>query len=126
MFGEFAPKLSEASRSADALFLANIQPDLQREVREQCPDVKLAGLDSMNLWIETARDSLVRTIGTVDVLFMNDDEVRMLTEQPTLLKAARALMEMGPSTVWSSRGSTAPPSSPGRGSSRFRPIRWRR
>ena len=68
VFGEFAPKLSDASRSADALFLANIQPDLQREVREQCPDVKLAGLDSMNLWIETARDSLVRTIGTVDVL----------------------------------------------------------
>jgi cytidine kinase len=99
VFGEFAPKLSEASRSADALFLANIQPDLQREVREQCPGVKLAGLDSMNLWIDIARDSLVRTIGTVDMVFMNDDEVRMLTEEPNLPKAARALMEMGPSTV---------------------------
>lgn len=98
VFGEFEPKLSEASRSADLLFLANIQPDLQREVREQCSP-KVSGLDTMNLWIETARDSLVRTIGGVDVVFMNDDEARMLTEQPTLLKAARDIMAMGPRTV---------------------------
>src|SRR5215211_5265517 len=54
VFGDFAPKLSEESKQADVLFLANIQPDLQREVREQC-QARLAGLDSMNLWIETAR-----------------------------------------------------------------------
>jgi sugar/nucleoside kinase (ribokinase family) len=99
VFGEFQPKLSDASKAADILFLANIQPDLQREVREQCPDVKLAGLDSMNLWIDTARESLVKTIGGVDLLFMNDDEVRMLTEQPTLLKAAQDINAMGPRTV---------------------------
>jgi cytidine kinase len=99
VFGEFEPKLSEASADADVLFLANIQPDLQRQVREQCASAKLAGLDSMNLWIETARDSLVRTIGAVDLVTMNDDEIRMLTEEPTLLRAARAVMDMGPSTV---------------------------
>jgi sugar/nucleoside kinase (ribokinase family) len=99
VFGEFDPKLSEASRQADVLFLANIQPDLQREVREQCAGAKLAALDSMNLWIETARESLVRTIATVDMVFMNDDEMRMLTEQPTLLRAARDVMAMGPHTV---------------------------
>jgi sugar/nucleoside kinase (ribokinase family) len=99
VFGEFQPKLSAESAAADVLFLANIQPDLQREVREQCTGAKLAGLDSMNLWIDTARDSLVRTIGTVDVVLMNDDEIRMLTEQPTLLRAARDIMEMGPGTV---------------------------
>jgi len=99
VFGDFEPKLSEESKAADLLFLANIQPDLQRQVREQCPDVKLTGLDSMNLWIETARDSLVRTIAGVDLLFMNDDEVRMLTEQPTLARAAQQIMEMGPRTV---------------------------
>ncbi|MBN1527933.1 MAG: hypothetical protein JW895_02665 [Thermoleophilaceae bacterium] len=99
VFGEFQPKVSDASASADVLFLANIQPDLQREVREQCSGAKLAGLDSMNLWIDTARESLVRTIGTVDVVLMNDDEIRMLTEQPTLLRAARDIMDMGPSTV---------------------------
>jgi cytidine kinase len=99
VFGDFQPKLSDASKGSDFLFLANIQPDLQREVREQCPDVRLAGLDSMNLWIDTARDSLVKTIGGVDLLFLNDDEVRMLTEQPTLLKAAQDINAMGPRTV---------------------------
>src|SRR5918992_1879358 len=63
VFGDFAPKLSQESKQADVLFLANIQPDLQREVRDQCTATRLAGLDSMNLWIDTARDSLVRTIG---------------------------------------------------------------
>src|SRR5437899_3197367 len=53
VFGEFKPKLSAGSREADALFLANIQPELQREVREQC-SAQVVGLDSMNLWIETA------------------------------------------------------------------------
>src|SRR5918999_2737455 len=98
-FGEFEPKLSEESRQADVLFLANIQPDLQRRVREQCDKARLAGLDSMNLWIETTRDSLVQAIGTVDVVFMNDDEIRMLTKRPTLSLAARDVMDMGPRTV---------------------------
>src|SRR5918996_3589520 len=99
VFGDFEPKLSDASKAADTLFLANIQPDLQREVREQCRAAKPVALDSMNYWIETTRDSLLRTIGAVDMVFMNDDEVRMLTEQPTLLRGARQLMELGPRIV---------------------------
>jgi sugar/nucleoside kinase (ribokinase family) len=99
VFGEFQPKLSEASRAADTLFLANIEPGLQREVREQCTGVRLAALDSMNFWIANARDSLLRTIGTVDMVLMNDDEVRMLFEQPTLLKGVRQIMELGPRVV---------------------------
>jgi cytidine kinase len=99
VFGDFEPKLSDASKQADTLFLANIQPDLQREVRKQCTGAKLAALDSMNFWIETTRDSLLRTIATVDIVLMNDDEVRMLTEQPTLLRGARQLMELGPRVV---------------------------
>ena len=99
VFGDFRPKLSDASKSADVLFLANIQPDLQREVREQCRAAKLAALDSMNLWIENTREALVRTMGTVDMVLLNDDEVRMLTEQPTLLKGARQVMELGPRVV---------------------------
>jgi sugar/nucleoside kinase (ribokinase family) len=99
VFGDFDPKLSDASKQADTLFLANIQPDLQREVRRQCAGAKLAALDSMNFWIETTRDSLLRTIGTVDMVLMNDDEVRMLTEQLTLLGGARQLMDLGPRIV---------------------------
>jgi len=104
VFGEFQPKLSEASRAAETLFLANIQPDLQREVREQCEGARLAGLDSMNLWIEIARDALVRTIGGVDLVFMNDAEIRMLCDEPNLVRAARQLMDMGPRAVFAKQG----------------------
>ena len=104
VFGDFAPKLSEASRGAEVLFLANIQPDLQREVREQCEGVRLAALDSMNLWIDTARDSLVRTISGVDCVLMNDAELRMLTGRPNLLQAAREVMAMGPRVVVAKQG----------------------
>lgn len=99
VFGDFEPKLSAATKQSEVLFLANIHPDLQREVREQCTGAKLAGLDSMNYWIESTRESLVRTIGTVDLVLMNDDEVRQLTEEPTLLLAARKIMELGPRVV---------------------------
>jgi sugar/nucleoside kinase (ribokinase family) len=104
VFGEFAPKLSEESKAAENLFLANIQPDLQREVREQCRGARFAGLDSMNLWIDIARDSLVKTIGGVDLVFLNDAEIRMLTDQPNLVRAAREVMAMGPSVVVAKQG----------------------
>ena len=104
VFGDFQPKLSDASKSADVLFLANIQPDLQREVREQCTGTRLAGLDSMNLWIDTARDSLVRTIRGVDLIFMNDAELRQLTEEANLVRAARAVMDIGPRVVIAKQG----------------------
>jgi sugar/nucleoside kinase (ribokinase family) len=104
VFGEFDPKLSDASRGSETLFLANIQPDLQRRVRELCDGAKLAGLDSMNLWIDTARDSLVQTIGVVDLVFMNDAEIRMLTEEPNLVRAARKVMGMGPRVVIAKQG----------------------
>ena len=104
VFGEFEPKLSDASRSAEMLFLANIQPDLQRAVRAQCGDARLAGLDSMNLWIDTARDSLLAAIHEVDLVFMNDAEVRMLTEEPNLVRAARELLGMGPRAVVAKQG----------------------
>jgi sugar/nucleoside kinase (ribokinase family) len=104
VFGDFRPKLSDASRASQLLFLANIQPDLQREVREQATGAQVAGLDSMNLWIENTRESLVRTIGGVDIVFMNDAELRMLTEEPNLVRAARAVREMGPSVVVAKQG----------------------
>jgi sugar/nucleoside kinase (ribokinase family) len=104
VFGDFEPKLSDESRSAGTLFLANIQPDLQRAVRELCPDAGLVGLDSMNLWIDIARDSLVKTISGVDLVFMNDAEVRMLTEESNLVRGARKLMDMGPRAVVAKQG----------------------
>ena len=103
VFGDFQPKLSEQSQGTETLFLANIQPDLQLQVREQC-NAGLAGLDSMNLWIETARDSLKRAISSVDLILMNDAELRMLTEQPNLVRAAREVMALGPRLVVAKQG----------------------
>src|SRR5262245_29382600 len=103
VFADFEPKLSSESRASQMLFLGNIQPDLQRDVRRQSA-AGFAALDSMNLWIDTARDSLVAAISEVDCVLLNDAELRMLTGQPNLVTAARATMEIGPSVVVAKRG----------------------
>ena len=97
VFEGFQPKLSQASRSSEVLFLANIQPDLQREVRAQLPEARFVALDSMNLWIEAARDSLVKAIGQCDCLILNDSELRQLTGKASLLAAAREIFSWSPS-----------------------------
>jgi sugar/nucleoside kinase (ribokinase family) len=104
VFAEFEPKLSDASRAADTLFLANIQPDLQRRVRAQCEAARFSGLDSMNLWIETAKDSLTAAIAEVDCLVVNDAEIRQLTGESNLARAARAVMALGPRAVVAKQG----------------------
>jgi len=104
VFGDFEPKLSEAAKSADVLFLANIQPDLQRQVRAQCAGARFCALDSMNLWIDTAKDSLLAAIREVDCVIVNDAEIRQLTGESNLARAARAVMEMGPRAVVAKQG----------------------
>jgi sugar/nucleoside kinase (ribokinase family) len=104
VFGEFEPKLSDASRQAETLFLANIQPDLQRQVRAQCAANRFSALDSMNLWIETAKDSLLAAIAEVDCLIVNDAEIRQLTGEANLARAARAVMALGPRAVVAKQG----------------------
>ncbi len=104
VFADFAPKLSPASRDCDILFLANIQPDLQRQVRAQCERARFVALDSMNLWIEIARDSLMSAIAEVDCLMLNDAELRQLTEEPNLVRAARRIREWGPRVVVAKQG----------------------
>ena len=96
VFEHFQPKLSPASRASQVLFLANIQPGLQLQVREQCPDARFVALDSMNLWIDIARDELVEIIGRVDCLILNDEELRQLTQRPNLISAAREILNWGP------------------------------
>ena len=117
VFGEFEPKLSEASKGADVLFLANIQPELQRQVRAQCREARFSALDSMNLWIETAKGSLLTAIAEVDCVIVNDAEIRQLTGESNLARAARAVMGRRAPAVSPSRASTAPHCSPKRASS---------
>jgi sugar/nucleoside kinase (ribokinase family) len=104
VFEGFEPKLSEASRESDVLFLANIQPDLQRDVRAQLPDARFVALDSMNLWIEAARDSLVKAIKQCDCLILNDSELRQLTGKASLYAAARETLSWGPKVIVAKQG----------------------
>jgi cytidine kinase len=104
VFEDFQPKLSQASRDADVLFLGNIQPDLQREVREQCTAARFVAMDSMNLWIDIAHASVVETIGMVDCLMLNDSELEQLTDEPNLIRAARKALELGPRVVIAKQG----------------------
>jgi sugar/nucleoside kinase (ribokinase family) len=104
VFEGFQPKLSEGSRASDVLFLANIQPDLQLDVRRQLPDASFVALDSMNLWIDIARDSLVSAIESVDCLILNDAELRQLTDKPNLVSAAREILGWGPRVIVAKQG----------------------
>ncbi len=96
VFEGFAPKLSERSCSSEVLFLANIQPELQLEVRSQLPHARFVALDSMNLWIEIARESLMKAITSVDCVILNDAELRQLTDKPNLVAAAREILSWTP------------------------------
>ena len=104
VFAGFEPKLSEGSKKSRLVFLGNIQPDLQRGVRAQIPNAELVALDTMNLWIDTTRDSLQKTIEVVDLVIINDAEARQLAGEPNLIKAARKILSWGPSTLIVKRG----------------------
>src|SRR5437660_1736051 len=104
VFADFKPKLSGGARQSRLVFLGNIQPELQREVRDQVTGAELVALDTMNLWIETTRDSLQKAIEVVDLLVINDAEARQLTEQPNLIQASRKILSWGPRTLIVKRG----------------------
>lgn len=107
VFETFEPKLSAASQASDVLFLANIVPALQSAVREQCQAAKWVAMDSMNLWIDIARDDLVKVIGSVDCLILNDEELRQLTGAATTYAAAQAILawDAAPSAIIAKLGS---------------------
>jgi sugar/nucleoside kinase (ribokinase family) len=104
VFEHFEPKLSDASRQSDVLFLANIQPELQLAVRRECIAAKFVAMDSMDLWINIARDALVETIRTVDCLILNDEELEMLTGKPTTVAAAQEILGWGLKAVVAKQG----------------------
>jgi sugar/nucleoside kinase (ribokinase family) len=99
VFAAFDPKLPDAYRDSEFLFLANIDPVLQRRVREQMPNVKLVAGDTMNYWIKDHKPALLAMLKGLDVLLINDTETRMLGGNSNLVLAARAVMELGPSLL---------------------------
>ena len=104
VFETFHPQLPEFYRKAEYVFLANIDPELQLEVLNQVERPKLIACDTMNFWIEGKREALVRTLGHVDILVINEAEVRQLADEANLVKASRAVLAMGPKTLVVKRG----------------------
>jgi sugar/nucleoside kinase (ribokinase family) len=104
VLAQFQPKLNEAQRTADVLFLANAQPDLQMDVLKQCKRPRVVALDTMNYWINTAKESLTRIFREVDLIVINEAEVRQYTEEPNLVKGAREILALGAQTIVIKRG----------------------
>ncbi|MGA2084862.1 MAG: PfkB family carbohydrate kinase [Terracidiphilus sp.] len=99
VFAAFEPKIPEAYSDSEFLFLANIDPVLQRRVREAMPQVKLVAGDTMNYWIKDHRPALLEVLNGLDILLINDTETRMLAGNSNLVQAARAVMALGPKTL---------------------------
>jgi sugar/nucleoside kinase (ribokinase family) len=104
VFETFDPKLPAHYQDEDYLLLGNIQPALQRQVRAQMKSPKLTGGDTMNLWIDIAREELLKTIAEWDVLVINDEEAHMLSGEKSLRKSAEKILAMGPKTLIIKRG----------------------
>jgi sugar/nucleoside kinase (ribokinase family) len=105
VFAEFKPRLPEKYRSSKYVFLANIAPDLQRDVLHQVKKrPKIAALDTMNYWIERSNAELRETLKHVDILMINDSETRELSNEHNLLRAAKHIFKMGPTTLVVKRG----------------------
>jgi len=105
VFATFSPKLPKSYLDSRFVFLGNIDPTLQRSVLKQMKQKpKIVGLDTMNYWIGGANEELRKTLKLVDILTINDDETRQLTGEHNLLKAAKHILRMGPSTLIIKRG----------------------
>ena len=104
VFSNFHPKIPAQFRKAPYVFLGNIDPRLQLEVLTQIEKPKLVACDTMNFWIESRRPDLVKLLEHVDAITLNDAEARQLTDRFNLVKAARWIMEKGPTLVIIKKG----------------------
>jgi sugar/nucleoside kinase (ribokinase family) len=104
VFADFAPRLNERQKKADVLFLANIDPDLQYDVLKQAERPRLVALDTMNYWITSKHQSLERLLKEVDLVIINEAEVRQFTGEANLVKGCRQILALGPSTLVVKRG----------------------
>jgi hypothetical protein len=99
VFASFSPKIPSAYRDSEFLFLANIDPVLQRRVREAMPQARLVAGDTMNYWIKDHRPALLEVLKGLDILLINDTETKMIAGNNNLVQAARVVMSMGPKAL---------------------------
>ncbi len=104
VFETFRPTIPEAYKSAEYVFLANIDPELQLEVLDQVKSPKLVACDTMNFWITSKPEKLKEVLARVDVAFLNDAEARQLVGTGSLVKAAMEIRAMGPKSVVIKKG----------------------
>ena len=104
VFDGFNPDLPEAYHDSEYVFLANIHPSLQLRVLEQAHAPRFTAMDTMDFWIEGAREELERTLARVDGLVINDQEARQLTGERNLVRAVGAIRSLGPRIVIIKRG----------------------
>ncbi len=104
VFNDFSPELPAAYRECDLVFLANIDPVLQREVMDQVSSPKLIACDTMNFWIEGKLDELKETLKRVNLVVINEGEARELANESNLVKASKKICEMGPDSLIIKRG----------------------
>ena len=100
----YRPELPASYRTADIVFLANIDPDLQNDILAQVRKPKLVAMDTMNLWIRSKPEAIWRVLKKVDILFANDEEIRMLTKEANLIKAGKKILAAGPRLVVTKKG----------------------
>jgi hypothetical protein len=99
VFASFEPRIPEAYKDSEFLFLANIDPVLQKRVRDAMPQVKLVGGDTMNYWINDHRENLLKTLASVDLLLINDTETKLLAGTRNPVKAAQDVLALGPKAL---------------------------
>jgi sugar/nucleoside kinase (ribokinase family) len=104
VYEDFKPQLPPEYRKSEIVFLANIDPDQQDEILNQVEKPKLVAMDTINLWINQKRDSLLKVLEKVDFYFANDEEVKLLTGEKNLIKAGKKILEGGPSLVVIKKG----------------------
>jgi len=104
VFSDFRPELPESYKSSEFVFLANIDPELQLKVLDQVTNAKLTAMDTMNFWIAGKPDKLREVMSRVDVVFINDAELRQLTGEANLVRAAAQVRALGPSYVIVKKG----------------------
>jgi sugar/nucleoside kinase (ribokinase family) len=104
VFEHFQPRLDDRARKADRIFLGNIDPELQLRVLDQVARPKLVCADTMNYWITSKREALLKLLPRVDVLMVNDGEARQLAGESNVMRAAAAILKLGARTVVVKRG----------------------
>ncbi len=96
VFEQFQPRIPHEYHDSTYLFLGNIHPSLQATVRQELNGVRLTGGDTMNYWINSTPAELAQTLKVIDILLINDTETKMLVKEPSLPRAARKVLAMGP------------------------------